>query len=223
VRLIMDDRDFAREVARRHFHRTRPTEWFDELYRAAAGNEARIPWADMTPNPGLLEWKRSHDVQGSRALVVGCGLGDDAEEVARWGLRTIACDISPEAVSWCRSRFPESAVEYTVGDILAAPDEWIRAFDFVLEIYTIQSLPPEHRTRMIESLAALVGAGGMLLSITRGRDENDEAGDMPWPLTRSELMVFERHGLKLLEFDDYMDQEEPPVRRFRSLWRRESD
>lgn len=219
----MPDRSFAREIAQQHFHRTRPTEWFDVLYRSADRDDERIPWADRAPNPGLLQWKASHDVAGARAAVVGCGLGDDAEEVGRWGLRTIAFDVSPEAISWCQSRFPDSPVEYTVGDIFALPAEWTRAFDFVLEIYTIQSLPPEHRTRMIESVASLVAANGQLLTIGRGRDEDEDPGDMPWPLTRTELSRFEHHGLKLMEFDDYVDREEPHVRCFRTSWRRESE
>jgi hypothetical protein len=103
------------------------------------------------------------------------------------------------------------------------PAQWNRAFDFVLEIYTIQALPPEHRARTMQCIASLVAEGGNLLSICRGRDEDEVSGDLPWPLTRSELTHFEACGLTLLEFDDYMDSEEPPERRFRSLWRRESE
>lgn len=219
----MRDRSFAREVAKEHFHRTRPTEWFDELYRSAGRREGLIPWADGEPNPGLVEWKQSHPIAGRRAVVVGCGLGDDAEEVARWDLETVAFDVSPEAISWCRSRFPQSPVEYTVGDLFALPEGWIHAFDYVLETYTVQSLPPEHRARAIESVASLVASRGSLLTIGRAREENEDPGDMPWPLTRSELGLFERHGLTLLEFDDYVDREEPHVRCFRTYWRRESE
>lgn len=219
----MKDRAFVRDIAQGHFHRTRPTEWFDVLYRAAGRDEDRIPWADRGPKADLLEWKHSHEAPGQRAMVVGCGLGDDAEEVARWGLRTTAIDVSPEAISWCRSRFPDSAVEYTVGDIFALRDEWIRAFDFVLEISTVHALPPEHRQRTMQAVASLVAPGGHLLSIVRGREDEEDPGNMPWPLTRSEVALYGHHGLSLLEFDEYMDREEPPVRRFRTLWRRESD
>jgi hypothetical protein len=44
---------------------------------------------------------------------------------------------------------------------------------------------------------------------------------MPWPLTRQELAAFEEAGLTLEEFDDYLDDEDPPVRQFRASYRRQ--
>lgn len=43
-----------------------------------------IPWAQQDGNLLLVEWlARNHcDGAGKRALVVGCGLGDDAEVLA---------------------------------------------------------------------------------------------------------------------------------------------
>jgi hypothetical protein len=48
--------------------------------KAAAG-EAIVPWARDGPNPVLVEWTRARALagEGRRALVVGTGLGDDAE------------------------------------------------------------------------------------------------------------------------------------------------
>jgi hypothetical protein len=44
---------------------------------------------------------------------------------------------------------------------------------------------------------------------------------MPWPLTKDELTDFLRFGLKEVSFEDYVDDEEPPVRRFRVAYRKE--
>jgi hypothetical protein len=38
---------------------------------------------------------------------------------------------------------------------------------------------------------------------------------MPWPLTRDEILQFETTGLTIAEFEDFLDNESPPVRRFR--------
>ena len=38
---------------------------------------------------------------------------------------------------------------------------------------------------------------------------------MPWPLTRRELDLFQSYGLQQAQFEDYLDHEEPPARRFR--------
>ena len=218
----MRDRSFVNKIVAEHYERTRPAAWFDTLYRAAAANPERIPWAEQRPNPNLLAWRAAHpgEVSG-RGLVIGCGLGDDAEELARWGLKVTAFDVSPTAIHWCESRFPGSPVEYRVADLFNAPAEWTGAFDFVLESYTLQALPPEHRPRLLETVSSFVARAGRLLVICRARDEEDPPGDLPWPLTKYELLGIERHGLRVREFEDYPDTaEEPPVRRFRVLFDR---
>ena len=43
---------------------------------------------------------------GRTALIVACGLGDDAEEVSRRGYRVTAFDLVPAAIEHCRERFP---------------------------------------------------------------------------------------------------------------------
>ena len=51
----------------------------------------------MAVNPNLSEWTdfRKVKAHGKRALVVGCGLGDDAEYLAEQGFSVTAFDISP--------------------------------------------------------------------------------------------------------------------------------
>lgn len=43
---------------------------------------------------------------------------------------------------------------------------------------------------------------------------------MPWPLTRSELTHRPDCGLEQATFEDYIDDEDPPVRRFRVEYRK---
>lgn len=43
---------------------------------------------------------------------------------------------------------------------------------------------------------------------------------MPWPLTREELRHFDQLGFEPTRFEDYFDDETPPVRRFRVEYRR---
>lgn len=91
----------------------------------------------------------------------------------------------------------------------------MQAFDFVLESYTLQVLPPDLRDEAMRRVADFVAPGGMLLVVTRGRESGDDEGAMPWPLTRGELAIFTNAGLAELECEDYIDGESPPVRRFR--------
>jgi SAM-dependent methyltransferase len=176
----------------------------------------------MTPNPGLMGWQARENIsgQGKKALVIGCGLGDDAEALDQIGFEVAAFDISPTAVEWCHKRFPSSKVHYTEGNILTPPPDWQGQFDFVLEIFTLQVLPPDLRQQAQKQIASLLAPGGTLLLIARGRNPEDDPGAMPWPLTRDELAMFLTLGLKEIRFEDYLDQETPPVRRFRVEYRR---
>ncbi len=193
-----------------------PLNKFESMYVQARGDPAAISWADLVPNPNLVRWLDANaiDTSGKQALVVGCGLGDDAEELAHRGFTTTAFDVSPTAIEWCRRRFPDSGVEYVVADLFQLPSDWRAAFDFVLESYTLQVLPAELRRQAMPAISDLVAHGGTLLLIARGRDGDDPPGNSPRPLTREELGKFKSQGLVERAFQDFMDDESPPVRRF---------
>jgi SAM-dependent methyltransferase len=218
----MADRTRARQLAAEFNRVGDPTGWFEKLYKEAEAGASEVPWADLRPNSNLLNFWSSNPIDGpgKRALVVGCGLGDDAEQLAAWSFQTTAFDISPTAIRGAQKRFPRSDVNYVVADALQTPRDWATAFDFVLEIYTVQVLLAPLREMLIANLAQLLRPGGEILVIARGRDETDPHGEMPWPVTRDELQGFVRAGLVEVSFEDYPDPESPEVRRFRVLYRR---
>jgi SAM-dependent methyltransferase len=211
----MSERAIARRLAAEALAGGDPTAWFEALYQEAARGRASIPWADLRPNPHLLGWLRQQRATPSTAVVVGCGYGDDAEALAALGWTVSALDIAPTAIEHCRKRFPGSAVEYTVADLF---DEQRERFALVVEIYTLQVLPAKLRAAAMHRLAALVEPGGRLVVISRGRDASEPEGEMPWPLTRDELVEVDGFPLSLDGFDDFADDEEPPVRRFVASW-----
>jgi SAM-dependent methyltransferase len=217
----MADRNRARELAERSLTQDDPIGWFEELYRLAERQPEVVPWADKRPNPHLVSWLEEHRIsgRGRRALVVGCGYGDDAEWLTGKGFKVLAFDISPTAISVARRRFPDSSVDYQVVNVLDLPDDWLGYFDFVFEAYTLQVLRGGPRVIAARQIAATVKE--TLLVIARGRDENENKGQMPWPLTRSDLLEFHKYrpGLVESEFEDFLDGETPPVRRFRVEYR----
>ena len=133
----MDDkrqqgRELARQLGAEAAGRGESTAWFEPLYQAADGDRERVPWSDNRPNPLLVEWLAGQ-AGGGRALVVGCGLGEDAEAVAAAGFDVTAFDLSPTAIAWCRRRWPGSAVRYQVADAADPRAEWRGALDLVIE------------------------------------------------------------------------------------------
>jgi hypothetical protein len=216
-------RAIAREIAYKHLDSGDPLGWFEDLYSRAREDTSIIPWADLVPNPNLIDWLNHRGAACSgRAIKVGSGLGDDAEELSRRGFETTAFDISESVIAWSRRRFPQSSVSYVVADLFSAPIEWKARFDFVLESYTLQVLPPYLRAEAIGCIASFVALGGTLLVIARGREPGEPEGNMPWPLTKREMSLFVTQGLKEVSFEDYLDREDPPVRRFRATYHRET-
>jgi hypothetical protein len=216
------DRKRARELAAEYVGKGDPTGWFEALYREAAAGKNVLPWADRGVNPGLLEFWQAHPqaTRDKKALVVACGLGDDAEQLAAWGFATTAFDIAETAIQMARRRFPKSQVEYRAADLFAPPAEWSQAFDFVFEANTVQALPHGLRAQAIRAIAGFVRAGGKLLAVVRGREPDEPIGELPWPLTRAEMQEFLRAGLQEERFEEYLDAEVPPARRYRALYRR---
>jgi len=218
----MADRTRARSLAQDSLARGDAVGWFERLYAEAERGEAVVPWADLAPNPHVVAWLAREAPPAGRALDVGCGLGDTAEELARRGFDVVAFDVSPSAIAAARRRFPQSRVDWRAADLLALPGDFTGAFDLVVECYTLQVLPPEARAQAVASLRRALAPGGALLVVARGREPEEPKGEMPWPLTRAEVEAIAGAGLRLVAFEDFVDDEDPPVRRFRALFRRDA-
>jgi len=201
-------RERVREIAADFADRGDQLGWFDEVYKQAAGSTDSIPWADLESNRFFKAWAEEKELRGNgrKALVVGCGLGDDAKYLDDLGFDVTAFDISPNAIEWARKLHAESDIRFEVGDIFQPFRGWLGAFEFVLEIYTIQPLPMELRSRAIESVASLVAKGGELVVVCRGRDDGEEVGQLPYPLSKEDLNGFENAGLEEIEFREVTDE-----------------
>lgn len=215
---MTDKRAQAKALAAAAAQDGEPLRWFEQLYALAERGEGVVPWADGGPSPTLLRVLPSLAVSGLRTLVVGCGYGDDAALLAGAGATVTAFDLSPTAVEHCRRRFP--ALDVRVGDALAPDPAWAGAYDLVVEINTLQVLPPPERGVAGEALGTCVAPDGVLLVIARGREPTDPPGSMPWPLTVAEVQALAAGGLELERFEDLLDDEQPPVRRLLAVLRR---
>lgn len=191
-------REAIKSLANRAINNSQPTAWFEELYSLAKDKENNIPWAKLKADPLLIDWlekRQQKEIENKSALVIGCGLGDDAETIAKFGYQVTAFDISETAIAWCKKRFPDSQVNYLVADLLNLDPAWYNQFDFVFESITIQALPIEIRKNVIQAIVKLVADRGTLLVITGYRETEAKPEGPPWPLSELELSQFQQLGL----------------------------
>lgn len=170
-------------------------------------------WLDQ---PGL-------DVTGVDAVVVGCGLGDEAADLAARGCRVTAFDVSPTAVDWARRRFPDAAVDWQVLDLFDLPAAMRGAFGLVVEVRTVQSVPPERRDEAMQAVASLVGPGGYLLAtlLLATSDTASRAWQgPPWALAPSDLATYAMAGLDRVGLDHPTGSEDEPAMEVRLVLQR---
>ncbi|MEL6442374.1 MAG: methyltransferase domain-containing protein [Cyanobacteria bacterium J06621_8] len=201
-----------------------PSAWFEPLYAEAQGDTAQVPWVKNQPHPYLQQWLETYPpaTAGKSALVIGCGLGDDAELLASLGYQVTAFDISPTAIAWCQKRFPDSPVNYLVADLFNLDPSWQYQFDFIFECRNIQALPLNVRSQIIGAIAPLVAQQGTLLVVTRHRDDNTIPEGPPWALSDAELAQFIELGLTEVRCDRFMEGSEIKVEQYRLEYRRNS-
>ena len=196
--------------------------WFETLYKQSQRDHSKIPWAQMQPNKFLLEYLQLNVGQG-KAIVIGCGLGDDAVALCEAGFDVTAIDISASAIAWCQERFDYIDVDFRVQDIYELPEEMLGQYDFVFESRTIQSLPLEFRDKMIRAISSLVAPAGKVLAVANGKNAGEKYVGPPWPLERNELRLFGNYDMNELEFSIFSDDTNISTLQFRALFQKQRE
>jgi SAM-dependent methyltransferase len=217
-----DRRARTREIQKEFAERGDVLGWFEALYKESAGDNELIPWADLEPNRFFKQWAEAKGLNGDgrKALVVGCGIGDDARYLYDLGFKVTAFDISPTAIEWAKRIHAETDIVFETADLFQPFRGWLGAFDFVLEVYTIQPLPIEMRPQVIDAIAAFVADKGELVVVTHGREDDAEPDEVPWPVSRRDLAQFKENGLSEIGFEELFDDDDEPVVRFVVWYRR---
>jgi pimeloyl-ACP methyl ester carboxylesterase/SAM-dependent methyltransferase len=177
-----------------------PTAWFERLYAEGLRGDVLMPWNRQHPHPLLVERLEGHSGHGKRGVVVGCGLGVDAEFLASLGFATTAFDVSETAIEIARDRHP--GIHFHVANLFDLPREWLRAFDFVVEIFTVQALPESVRAKASAAVASLLAPGGALFVVAMSREEDTVPDGPPWPLTRSQVEGFAVDGVTAVSIEE---------------------
>lgn len=197
--------------------------WFDAVYRETEDDSEQIPWVDFEPNRFLVEWNKTTNLQGNgrNTLVVGCGLGDEAKFLDELNFDVTAFDVSEKAIEIAKKIHADTDIEFLTADLFNPPSQWTKAFDLVLEVYTIQALPLNLREKTIKQIANFVAEKGKLIVVQRFRENGEDAGSLPWALSPNDLSRFEKNGLTQTNFSEfYGDEEDEPIKRFVAEYKR---
>lgn len=200
-----------------------PLGWFDTIYTNANGDYRQVFWADLEASPYMLEWLKNCPTPhaGKKAIVIGCGVGDDAVALEQYGYEVTAFDIAPEAIRLCKERYPASKVNFLVADLFDYPKVWEGQFDLIYECNTIQVLPGKYRLKAQEAMQSLLAKDGHLLVSCRSRKSGEMEDAIPLPLDKKEMDNFKALGLRETSFLAYDDTQEPPIPHFFVCYKRD--
>jgi len=197
---------------------TKASEWFDGLYKENKESQENIPWARQAVNPLLQSYLDEEVTHKGKALVIGCGLGDDARALEVAGYAVLAIDVSQTALDLAQERFFDSTIVFEKQDIFDMPQKYHAHFDFVFEAFTVQSLPVEFRGKMICAISETVANHGKLLLVAHKREEDFDGP--PWPLEVNEVDLFKSEGLTELSHEIHTEESKISNTRFRVLYRK---
>lgn len=141
-------------------------EAYDDRYRQVHGQD--LQWFSDAPSPIVVETIDGFDLSPkARFLEIGCGEGRDAYPLLRKGFDLLATDISPEAIAFCRRKFPDFASHFQVLDCVAGSLE--RQFDFIYGVAVLHMLvSDEDRNAFYRFIFEHLTSKGIALICTMG-------------------------------------------------------
>lgn len=139
------------------------------------------PWEIGAPQPVLADLAQEGWFEGP-VLDVGCGTGENALELARYGLEVMGIDSSPGAIEQAKQKAAQRSlsVEFSVRDAheLASLS---RRFPTVVDSALLHVI--SGKTSYAEQLSAVLEPDGRLLLL-----EISDAADIPYPkITEAEI------------------------------------
>ena len=150
-------------------------EAYEDRYKQV--HAAGLQWASDEPSPIVLESiDRLALGKDAKMLEIGCGEGRDAAALLARGFALTATDISSEAISHCRAKYPPWAGRFQVLDCLT--DSLDVRFDFIYAVAVLHMLVEDaHRAGFYCFIREHLTMDGAALICTMGDGEEEFQSD----------------------------------------------
>jgi SAM-dependent methyltransferase len=161
---------FIGEIMRKYY------EAYDDRYIQV--HERKLQWASDVPSPIVGQTMERYGITGDiEILELGCGEGRDVSFLLGHGYRVTATDISPEAIRYCRDRWPEHADHFRILDCIGG--ELDEKFDFIYAVAVIHMLvEQEDRTAFYRFIWDHLTDDGIALVCTMGDGTMERSSDI---------------------------------------------
>lgn len=151
-------------------------EAYDLRYRQV--HAAGLSWFGAQPTAVVAETMAKYDIaKAVPMLEIGCGEGQDAAALLSQGCNLLATDVSPEAIRFCREKYPQWAEHFALLDCLK--DDPDQRFGFIYAIAVLHMLvPDEDRQGLLRFIRKHLTAEGVGLVVVLGDGEMQRATDI---------------------------------------------
>lgn len=170
-------------------------EAYDDRYRQVHGQ--KLQWASNEASAIVLHIIRRHSIgKESAILEIGCGEGRDASALLEQGYCLTATDISPEAIRYCREKWPEQEDSFQILDCIRG--QWKDTYDYIYAVAVIHMLvEDEDRAGFYRFIRQHLREKGIALVCTMGDGEMTVKSDISTAFDLQER-THEATGRKLL-------------------------
>lgn len=135
-----------------------------------------LQWSSDAPTPIVEEIIRQYGKEQGQMLEIGCGEGRDAAHLLAQGYDLLATDVSPEAVRYCREKYPQFAQRFCVLDALK--DTLAERFDVIYAVAVLHMLTEDtDRAVLYRFIQAHLKADGVALVLSMGDGETQRRTD----------------------------------------------
>ena len=112
-----------------------------------------------------------------RLLEIGCGEGRDAYPLLKQGYNLLATDISPEAIAFCKMKFPSFSDHFQILDCVA--EKLCGQFDFIYAVAVIHMLVSDQdRDAFYGFIREHLNRAGAALVCTMGDGASERQSDI---------------------------------------------